>query len=155
MFFGGCRGGGSLTLNAGFALALLISGCVSAADFDAVGLWKTIDDQTGRAKALVRIFERNGQLFGKIETGLEGRKERICDLCKDERKNQPFIGMEIIRQMKRSGNEYVGGDILDPESGRVYRCKLRVDDGGKKLLVRGFVGVSLLGRTQTWVRENR
>jgi uncharacterized protein (DUF2147 family) len=135
-------------------LALLCAGRVFAADpLDPVGLWKTIDDKTGRPKALVRIFERNGELFGKVEAGLDGHKERVCDLCKDERKNQLVGGMEVIRHMKKSGDEYVGGDILDPDTGRVYRCKLRVEDGGKKLDVRGFLGFSLLGRTQTWIRK--
>ena len=144
-----------MTRYAGFALALLTAGRVFSADPDPVGVWKTIDDTTGSPKALVRIFERNGELFGKVEAALDGRHGRVCELCKDDRKDQQIVGMEVIRHMKKSGDEYVGGDILDPESGRVYRCKLRVDDGGKKLLVRGFVGVSLLGRTQTWVRENR
>jgi len=116
-------------------------------------VWKTIDDKTGRPKALVRIFERNGELFGKVEDGLDERKERFCNLCQDERKNRPIVGMEIIRHMKKSGDEYVGGDILDPDTGKVYRCKLRVENGGKKLDVRGFLGLTLLGRTQTWIRQ--
>jgi uncharacterized protein (DUF2147 family) len=143
-----------LTRHAGFALALLTAGRVFAVDpINPVGVWKTIDDKTGTPKALVRIFERNGELFGKVETGLSERKERVCDLCKDERKNKPIVGMEVIRHMKKSGDEYVGGEILDPDSGKVYRCKLRVEDGGKKLDVRGFLGFSLLGRTQTWIRQ--
>jgi uncharacterized protein (DUF2147 family) len=150
----GCGGGASLTRYASFALTLLSAGRVFAADpLNPVGLWKTIDDKTGSAKALVRIFERNGELFGKVETGLNERKERVCDLCKDERKNKPIVGMEVIRHMKKSGDDYEGGDILDPDTGKVYRCKLRVEDGGKKLDVRGFLGISLLGRTQTWVRK--
>ncbi len=137
-----------------FAVLFFLAAQVFAQSLDPVGVWKTIDDKTGRPKALVRIFERNGELFGKIEQGLDERKNRVCDLCKDERKNQPLVGMEIIRHMKKSGKEYSGGDILDPDNGNVYKCKLKVDDSGKKLLVRGFIGFSLLGRNQTWVREN-
>ena len=137
-----------------FALALLIVGRAFAAGPAPVGVWKTMDDKTGTPKALVRIFERNGELFGKVEASLEGHKGKICDLCKDERKNQPMIGMEIIRHMKKSGDEYIGGDILDPETGKVYRCKFQVEAGGKKLDVRGFLGFSLLGRTQTWIRQD-
>jgi uncharacterized protein (DUF2147 family) len=143
-----------LTRYAGFALAFLTACRVLAADPAPLGVWKTIDDKTGSPKALVRIFERNGELFGKIEASLEGHKGRICELCKDDRKNQPMVGMEIIRHMKKSGDEYVGGDILDPETGKIYRCKMRVEDSGKKLDVRGFLGFSLLGRTQTWIRQN-
>jgi uncharacterized protein (DUF2147 family) len=135
-------------------LALVSAGRLFAADpLNPVGVWKTIDDKTGSPKALVRVFERNGELFGKIDAGLDGRKDRVCELCKDERKNQPIVGMEIIRHMKKSGDEYAGGEILDPDTGKVYRCKLRVEDAGKKLDVRGFLGFSLLGRTQTWVRQ--
>jgi uncharacterized protein (DUF2147 family) len=148
---GGC---GSLTRCACFALVLLTVGRLFAADPAPFGVWKTIDDKTGTPKALVRIFERNGELFGKVEASLEGHKAKICDLCKDDRKNQPMIGMEIIRHMKKSGDEYIGGDILDPETGKVYRCKFRTEEGGKKLDVRGFLGISLLGRTQTWIRQD-
>lgn len=137
-----------------FALVSLAAGRVFAADPDPFGRWKTIDDTTGQPKALVRIFERDGELFGKIEAGVGEHKREICDLCSDDRKNQPLVGMEIIRHMKKSGNEYVGGEILDPDTGKVYRCRLRVDDGGKKLIVRGYLGFSLLGRTQTWIRQD-
>jgi uncharacterized protein (DUF2147 family) len=135
------------------SLALVVAGLARAADPAPVGLWKTIDDKTGRPKGIVRIFERKGELFGIIVAGLQERKN-ICDLCKDDRKNKPLIGMEVIRHMKKTGDEFAGGEILDPESGSVYRCKLRVDDGGKKLLVRGYLGLALFGRTQTWVREH-
>ena len=74
-------------------------------------------------------------------------------MCTDDRKNQPIIGLMIIRNVRLENGEYGGGDILDPDTGSVYRCKLHVEDGGAKLLVRGFIGISLLGRTQTWERQ--
>ena len=120
-----------------------------------LGLWKTFDDKTGSARAIVRVYEENGKLFGRIERSLTpGAEKRICEVCTDERKNQPIIGLLIIRDMKGSGGEYSGGDILDPESGSVYRCKFHVDDSGMHLIVRGFIGISLLGRTQTWLRQD-
>jgi len=102
---------------------------------------------------MVRIYEHNGAFFGKIESSLKAAdaKER-CELCTDERKNKPIIGLVILRGLKKQGEEFTGGDILDPESGTVYRCKLRILDQGKTLVVRGYVGVSVLGRSQTWLR---
>ena len=137
-----------------FFAAFLVSGFALAADLSPVGVWKTIDDKTGKPKGLVRIFERGGEYFGKIEASLSDHKRERCDLCKDERKDKPMIGMEVLRHMKKSGNEFASGDILDPDNGSVYRCKMKLDDQGKKLQVRGYIGFSLLGRTQTWIREN-
>ncbi len=132
-----------------FALTLLLGGEVSPA-----GLWKTIDDKTGRARGFVRIYEQNGELFGKIESSLLPEEAReVCSKCSGERKNKPVIGMVILTGMKKEGQEYKGGEILDPDTGWVYRCKMRLEEGGKKLILRGYLGVSLLGRSQTWVRE--
>ena len=120
-----------------------------------LGLWKTFDDKTGDARAIVRIYEENGKLFGRIERSFRaGSEKRVCEVCADERKNQPIIGLLIIRDMKASDGEYSGGDILDPENGSVYRCKFHVDDSGTHLIVRGFIGFSLLGRTQIWLRQD-
>jgi uncharacterized protein (DUF2147 family) len=117
-----------------------------------VGLWKTIDDKTGAPRALVRIYEQDGRLFGKIESSFTpGAEHRVCGVCTDARKDQPIIGLVIIRNMKHTDDEYSGGDILDPDTGSVYRCKLHVE-GGTRLIVRGYIGFSLLGRNQTWQR---
>jgi uncharacterized protein (DUF2147 family) len=120
-----------------------------------LGLWKTFDDKTGNARAIVRVYEENGKLFGRIEKSFTpGAEKRVCEICTDERKNQPIIGLLIIRGMQASDGEYSGGDILDPDSGSVYRCKFHVDETGTHLIVRGFIGFSLLGRTQTWLRQD-
>ncbi len=146
-----------LSIRAGVlsVLALfLVAATAFAADGAPTGLWKTIDDKTGRPRGLVRIFEHNGELFGRIEASFDPKesKER-CDKCPGDRKDKPVIGLVIMRNLKKAGEEWTGGDILDPETGSVYKCKLRLSDQGRKLLLRGFIGVSLLGRTQTWVRE--
>jgi len=125
-----------------------------AADSGITGRWKTIDDKTGKPRGIVLIYEQNGQYFGKIEASLDPKHARErCDLCKDDRKDKPVIGLVVMRHMKRNGNEYGGGDILDPDNGNVYRCKARLTEGGKKLILRGYIGISLLGRSQTWIRE--
>jgi len=118
-----------------------------------VGVWKTFDDKTGQAKAIVRIYEVQGKLFGKIVSTLRPGAERICTKCTDSRRNQPMEGLVIIRDMKAAGSEYTGGDILDPENGSIYRCRMHVVEDGTHLVVRGYLGISLLGRSQTWARQ--
>ncbi len=120
-----------------------------------VGVWKTVDDKTGKARALVRIYAEHGKLFGRIEQSFTpGGEHRVCVPCTDERKNQPIIGLLIIRNMKPDGEAYAGGDILDPESGSVYRCKMHLEQNGARLVLRGYIGFSLLGRSQTWERQS-
>lgn len=119
-----------------------------------IGLWKTIDDKTGKPRGIVRVYEKEGRYFARIERSLTpGEEERKCDTCTDERKDQPFVGLVLMRNVKLENGEYAGGDILDPNTGSVYRCNFKLEDGGKTLLVRGYLGVALFGRTQKWLRE--
>jgi uncharacterized protein (DUF2147 family) len=119
-----------------------------------IGLWETIDDKTGKPTAVVEIFEKEAKLFGRIEQLLtRGDENTVCSACSDDRKNQPIVGMIIIRNIKPAGNEYGGGDILDPDSGSVYRCKMHLENNGKQLIVRGYIGLSFIGRSQTWHRR--
>lgn len=118
-----------------------------------IGKWKTLDENTGEARSVVEILETNGLIFGKVVRIFprpEMEPDPICKKCSpdDPRYNKKVIGMEIIRKMERNGNEYSGGDILDPENGRVYRSKIWVEDGVLK--VRGYWGPFY--RTQTWLR---
>jgi uncharacterized protein (DUF2147 family) len=138
---------------------LLLAGGVTAfAQTDTpVGTWQTIDDHTGQPKALVQITQdANGSLNGKVVKGLgaNDQPDRRCTACTDARKDQPILGMTIISDMKKDGDNWDGGQILDPENGKLYKCKMHIEDGGQKLVVRGYIGVSLLGRSQTWVRQN-
>ena len=118
-----------------------------------VGLWRNIDDETRQSKALIRIVEQGGALVGRIERILTAQADAVCDKCTDERKGKPVQGMTILTGLRKDGDEWTGGEILDPNNGRVYRARLRLADAGRKLDVRGFVGIALVGRTQTWVRE--
>jgi len=145
------------------AITLVLSGfactfpiAAHAADRQSpVGLWKTFDDKTGKPRALVRIYVEDGRYFGRIEQSFTpGADSRLCSVCKDERKNKPIIGLVLIRNMSLQDGEYRGGDILDPDNGSVYRCKFHLERDGTMLVVRGFIGISLLGRTQTWQRED-
>jgi uncharacterized protein (DUF2147 family) len=146
-----------------FAIALLVlmlmlmplTAWAAAVPASPIGTWKTIDDKTGKERGIVRIYAKDGLLFGRIEqTFTPGGETRVCVLCTDERKNQPIIGLLVVRNMKPDGAEYSGGDILDPESGSVYRCKMHLEQNGTRLVVRGYLGFALLGRTQTWQRLN-
>jgi uncharacterized protein (DUF2147 family) len=120
------------------------------------GLWKNIDDATGKPRALIRIGESNGTLHGKIEKVFPGPNESQnpkCHKCEGANKDAPIIGLVILNGLKKSGDEYAGGQILDPDNGKLYSSKVRLIEGGKKLDVRGYIGVPMLGRTQTWIRQ--
>jgi len=137
------------------AAALLLSASAFAAETTPAGTWKTIDDKTGQAKSIIEITEQNGELTGKVKQVLQSDQgpNPICKECEGERKDQPVTGMTILWGMKKDGDEWKGGNILDPKNGKTYGCKMHLTDGGQKLEVRGFVGFSLLGRTQTWERQ--
>ncbi len=118
-----------------------------------VGRWKTIDDASKKEKSVVEIWEEGGKLFGKITQLLDtlpNDPNPKCVKCEGELKDQPMIGMKIMWDLKKDGSEWSGGRILDPENGKTYKVYLALEDGGKKLKVRGYVGFSLLGRTQYW-----
>jgi uncharacterized protein (DUF2147 family) len=117
------------------------------------GLWRTIDDATGKTKSIVRIYETaSGLIEGQVMEILHSDRgpNPLCDDCPGERKGQPISGMVIIWGMEsKSGSEAKGGHILDPKNGKVYKAKLKLRDDGK-LEVRGYIGFSLIGRTQVW-----
>lgn len=121
-----------------------------------LGVWTTIDDNTGKPKSLIKIWERNGKIHGTIVKLLnpkDGNPNPKCDKCSGDKKNKPIVGMTIMTGLYKDGDEWSGGTILDPESGNTYKVYLEVLAGGKKLKVRGYIGISLLGRTQYWVRS--
>jgi uncharacterized protein (DUF2147 family) len=119
------------------------------------GWWQPIDAKTGEPQGLIRIYEEGGRFFGRIEpSSPSDDSSQKCTRCTDDRKDQPIIGLVLIRNMRLQGDEYVGGDILDPDTGRIYGCKFRLADGGKKLIIRGYRWISLLGQSQTWLRAD-
>lgn len=131
------------------ALFLLLLSAPAFAQNSIVGTWRTIDDETGEPKSLVRIEERDGVFVGHIVQLLpEGR---VCEDCAEEYDGRDLRGLQIIRDLRRDGDEWSGGRITDPKSGRTYRLNARLD-GPNRLRLRGFIGISALGRTQTWER---
>lgn len=135
------------------ALTLLLAGPVLAAGPSPVGIWRTIDDKTGRERSLVQIEETDGVLHGRVLSTVDpADAAHVCEKCDDDRKGQPVIGLEIIRGMRPDGDSWGEGRVLDPETGHIYHGTMRLEDGGRKLVLRGYIGISLFGRSQTWLR---
>ena len=133
----------------------LFSLCLSSVSLavSPLGIWKTIDDSPGEAKSYVTIVEENGKRSGKVTQILDpAKQDSICDQCKGDLKDQKIQGMTILWDMEQQGSKYDDGKIVDPESGKIYSTSMKVLEDGKKLEVRGYIGFSLIGRSQTWER---
>jgi uncharacterized protein (DUF2147 family) len=138
-------------------IAAVLTLIVGIAHASPVGLWKTIDDASDQETAVVRIEERNGRLVGEIVEVLDpkARPGEVCGRCSDDRKDAPIVGLAIIRNVEANGNPggpWDGGDILDPNNGKIYKLRLALGDDGRTLQVRGYVGRPMFGRTQVWHR---
>ncbi|AWG26615.1 DUF2147 domain-containing protein [Flavobacterium kingsejongi] len=132
-------------------LFIAVAGICSA-QAQVTGKWKTIDDETGDAKSIVEITEKDGKIYGKVVEILNPEKKASkCQNCTGTDKDKPILGLTIIKGLEKKGDEYTNGKILDPQKGKLYKCTISLD-GKDKLNVRGYVGISLLGRTQTWSR---
>ena len=144
---------------AGLLAILCLAVPALAQDPSPVGVWKNIDDITGKPRALIRISEFKGELHGQIEKLFLSPDENPnprCVHCSGVHKDQPIIGMVFMSGLRQDGkdtNEYKGGEILDPDDGKVYRSKMTLVENGKKLNVRGYIGVPMFGRSQVWLRH--
>jgi len=139
-----------------FAACLLLSSAVAWAATDTpVGTWQQVDDQTGKVKSIIQITDDNGELQGKVLQVLisDTGPHPVCTKCEGAKKDQPIEGMTIMWGVHKDGDVWDGGKILDPKSGTVYKVKLSMSNGGQKLDVHGYVGFSLLGRSQIWIRQ--
>ena len=117
------------------------------------GKWKTIDDETGKEKGVVEIYEHKGKVYGKIIEIFEQNKKHLkCEKCDGDDKNKPILGLVIIKGLTKNEAIYDGGKIVDPKNGKKYHCKITLD-GKDKLIVRGYIGIPLFGRSQTWIRQ--
>ena len=116
-----------------------------------IGIWKTIDDETQKEKSYIQIYEEGGKLYGKIIKLLGGAKNNICEICEGKYKNKSLEGLVILKNMSSKNNAFEGGTIYDPKSNKEYKCNLQLESKNK-LKVRGFIGFSLIGRTQYWYR---
>lgn len=119
-------------------------------------VWKTIDDTTNKPKAIVKFTEqKNGTLSASIQNYLVVGEEKVCTKCEGPYHNKSLNGVTIVQDLKNvGGTNYDGGSIIDPKNGKTYKLKAELIDNGKKLKLRGYIGISALGRNQTWVRVN-
>jgi len=141
-------------MKAYFILLLLVTS-LSYGQSSVLGKWKTIDDESGKERSIIELYENNGLVYGKVVKTIPGPGEDpdpVCDKCapEDPRYNKKIIGMQILQKMKKLGDEYSEGNILDPENGKIYRCKIWIEGGN--LMVRGYWGPFY--RTQTWKRPH-
>lgn len=138
------------------ACALVLATAAYAADTTPVGTWTQVDDATGKPKSIIEITQQpDGALQGVVKQVLFSNQgtHPICDKCEGERHNQPVDGMVVMWDVKQDGAAWGGGKILDPNNGKTYKVKLTLTDNGQKLDVRGYIGMPMLGRTQTWLRK--
>jgi uncharacterized protein (DUF2147 family) len=133
-------------------ILFFLTSTVQTSAQDILGKWKTVDDQTGKAKSIVHIYEDNGKICGRIIDIINDEaKENLCDGCKGEKKNKPIMGMVIFDELEKNGDVYTGGKILDPGGGSEYNCKIWIDEDNPNILnVRGYI--AFFFRTQYWVR---
>ena len=116
-----------------------------------IGQWETYDDKTKEKTAVIEIYQTDNLYFAKIVKSFKGEKNALCETCKGINKNKPIIGLVVIENIKKDGNKFNGGTVLDPDNGETYKCNLKLINN--KLEVRGYLGFSLFGRTQYWVRK--
>jgi uncharacterized protein (DUF2147 family) len=117
-----------------------------------VGKWKTIDDETGKAKSVAEVYENSGKFYGKVLEIIEPEhRHKVCSACSGSDYNKQILGMVVIKGLTKNGTEYNSGKILDPKNGKLYKCYITLESKDK-LKVRGYIGISLFGRTQYWYR---
>jgi uncharacterized protein (DUF2147 family) len=118
-----------------------------------IGYWKTIDDVSGEPKSIIKItYSEAGILSGSV-VKLFKDPHKVCDACEGDERNKPIVGMVIMKQLvpsKEHSSEWVNGQILDPKNGKIYNCHIKLSEDGQKLKVRGYIGLPLFGRSQTW-----
>ena len=128
-------------------------GAVSPNPASPAGEWKTMDDATGKTKSIVAIYEQNGKLYGTIEKLFDPPVSHpTCYLCSGATKDRPLVGLQVLWGFRRDGSQWSGGQVLDPETGKIYRASLSLEDEGRKLRLHGYIGIPLFGRTQYWLR---
>jgi uncharacterized protein (DUF2147 family) len=135
-----------------FLVAFLIGvfGTIGAQTVE--GVWFSVDDETKEKKSEITVYLKDGKVYGKITSLLLSPNDTPCENCPGDLKDTPYVGLEIITGLSKSGKSWKGGKILDPESGKYYKCLITLE-GPNKLKVRGYIGIQALGRTQYWLRK--
>lgn len=117
-----------------------------------IGQWETYDDKTNEKKAIIEIYTVGDLYFAKIVKSYSSPENSLCNSCKGDKRNKPIIGMDFIENLKKEGDVFKGGTIMDPENGETYNCFIKLLNKNK-LKVRGYMGIALFGRTQYWRRK--
>jgi len=116
------------------------------------GKWNSRNEETGKVDSVVEVYKKEGKAFAKIiDITNDERKKAVCDLCEGENKNKPILGLNILTGLEKDGDEWSGGKILDPRSGKIYKCYIKLE-GDNKLKIRGYMGFALIGKTAYWER---
>ncbi len=135
-------------------LATFATVTVSAGEIESpAGSWKAVSDKTGKVESIIQVYKEGTEYKGRI-LSVMNPKEQTCSKCRGALKDRPIVGLDIMRGLKQDGSEWTGGTIVDPEDGSEYNVKIALANDGKELNVRGFIGFSLFGRTQTWLRDS-
>ncbi|MDO6674981.1 DUF2147 domain-containing protein [Tenacibaculum sp. 1_MG-2023] len=118
------------------------------------GKWENRDEETNKVDSVIEVYKKGGKAYAKIvEITNEKRQEAVCDKCSGKRKNTPILGMNILTGLKKDGDEWSGGKILDPKNGKEYKCYIKLENDNK-LKIRGYIGFAAFGRTAYWYRKN-
>ncbi|MCG7503152.1 DUF2147 domain-containing protein [Tenacibaculum sp. Mcav3-52] len=118
------------------------------------GKWENRDEETNKVDSVIEVYKKDGKAYAKIiEITDKNRQEAVCDKCSGKRKNNPILGMNILTGLKKDGDEWSGGKILDPKNGKEYKCYIKLENDNK-LKIRGYIGFAAFGRTAYWYRKN-
>jgi len=133
-----------------FLTALLFIATISINAQTIFGKWNSKNDETGKVDSVIEIYKKDGKAFAKIiEIKNADRKTAVCNLCEGKNKDKPILGLNILTGLKKDGDEWSGGKILDPRSGKVYKCYIKLENDNK-LKIRGYMGFALIGKTAYW-----
>jgi uncharacterized protein (DUF2147 family) len=129
---------------------LIITASINAQNI--FGKWHSTNENTGEVDSVIEVYKKDGKAFAKVvDIKDAARKDAVCEKCEDENKNRPILGLNILTGLEKDGEEWSGGNILDPRNGKIYKCYIKLIKPNK-LKLRGYIGLALFGKTAYWER---